>query len=159
LTDVCLENNVSEVHYLKIDVEGSEAAVLNGIDFSLIRPWIVLVESTLPRSQVEDYEGWEPILLNNDYHYVYFDGLNRFYVADEHQELDVSFRTPPNWWDVFETFKEHKLSVQLQDQAAALRELEGKMHTLTYSRSWRITLPLRAANKYLRSLRKRFLED
>lgn len=165
LTDICLQQCVSEVHFLKIDVEGCEFSVLNGLDFSIIRPWIVLVESTLPGLQIEDYEGWEPLLLNHGYHYVYFDGLNRYYVADEHPELDASFSVPPNVWDRFEPFEVHKLGMQCQQLKGVLNEredqrqqLESALHSLMNSRSWRITVPLRMTGKLVRYFRQRYLQ-
>ena len=101
LTEICRDIHLSPIHFLKIDVEGAEKQVLEGVDFSIIRPWIILVESTLPNSQIEDYVRWEPILLNASYNSVYFDGLNRFYVAREHSHLKESFKTPPNYFDGF----------------------------------------------------------
>ncbi|KJR46142.1 SAM-dependent methyltransferase [Desulfosporosinus sp. I2] len=101
LTEICINLHTSPIHFLKIDVEGAEKQVLEGVDFSILRPWIVLVESTLPNSPIEDYETWEPILLTANYEYVYFDGLNRFYVAKEHLELRDSFMIPPNVFDGF----------------------------------------------------------
>lgn len=101
LTEICSSLHMAPIHFLKIDVEGAEKQVLEGIDFSVIRPWIILIESTLPTTQIEDYSNWEPILLNANYEYVYFDGLNRFYVAQERSELRNSFRTPPNVFDGF----------------------------------------------------------
>jgi FkbM family methyltransferase len=90
-----------DVHWLKIDVEGLEEQVLAGWKPSKIRPWIVVVESTLPLTQIESYESWEPLLLGYGYSYVYFDGLNRFYVSNEKKELQHAFRAPPNVFDGF----------------------------------------------------------
>ena len=91
-----------DVHFLKIDVEGNEADALQSMDWTKDRPWIVVVESTYPRSQIEDHEDREHILLNADYKMAYWDGLNRFYVAREHDELLPAFSTPPNVFDEFE---------------------------------------------------------
>lgn len=101
LNEVCSQYHVAPLHFLKIDVEGSEKQVLQGIDFSIIRPWIILIESTLPNTQIENYVEWDPILLAASYEFVYFDGLNRFYIAYEHQELKDNLRTPPNYFDGF----------------------------------------------------------
>lgn len=101
LTNICESYHIAPIHFLKIDVEGMEKKVIEGTDFSKIRPWIILVESTLPNSQEESYIDWEPILINSDYQYVYFDGLNRFYIASEHSELSEFFRVPPNIFDEF----------------------------------------------------------
>lgn len=114
LTEICINLHIAPIHFLKIDVEGAENEVLEGIDFSKLRPWIVVVESTLPNSQVEDYANWEPILLDANYDYVYFDGLNRFYVAQEYPELRESFRTPPNVFDDFATQEVSKANAHIE---------------------------------------------
>lgn len=89
------------VHFLKVDVEGFEAAVLAGNDWACNRPWIVVVEATLPNSRTESHAEWEGTLLNAGYEHVYSDGLNRFYVAEEHAELGSAFEYPPNVFDDF----------------------------------------------------------
>jgi FkbM family methyltransferase len=99
-----------EVHFLKIDVEGLEKFVLQGNQWSLHRPWIVLVESTLPLSQTESYQEWEAILLSEDYLFVYADGLNRFYIAREHLDLQALFNYPPNFFDDYIQYS-HKQSL------------------------------------------------
>jgi FkbM family methyltransferase len=102
LAEVCRRHAPAEIHFLKIDVEGAEAQVLAGADFSAFRPWIVLVEATAPMSQDDASARWEPALLAARYRFAWFDGLNRFYVADERWEaLGRHFRTPPNVFDHF----------------------------------------------------------
>jgi FkbM family methyltransferase len=91
----------SEIHWLKIDVEGFEKQVLSSWGKSAARPWIVVVESTLPLTQIETHESWEALLLGYGYTPVYFDGLNRYYVSDTHPELKSAFLTPPNVFDGF----------------------------------------------------------
>ena len=90
-----------EVHFVKIDVEGVEAAVLRGNNWQKNRPWIVVIEATVPMSQVESYADWEPVLLQAQYRLAYADGLNRFYVASERAELLAAFQYPPNFFDNF----------------------------------------------------------
>lgn len=87
------------VHWLKIDVEGLEEAVLHGWDSQALRPWIILIEATVPMSTEVRYQGTEDLLLAANYEFVYFDGLNRFYVAFEHPELKAAFSSPPNVFD------------------------------------------------------------
>jgi len=101
LTSLCEEHKISNIHFLKIDVEGAEKSVLEGIDFHKLRPWIIVIEATKPMSQNIDYEDWEYLITSKNYHFVYFDGLNRFYVADEYRTLDSAFSTPPNVFDRF----------------------------------------------------------
>lgn len=91
-----------EVHWLKIDVEGYEKQVLLGWNSTVLRPWILVIEATIPGSSETDYEDWEPLVLAADYQFVYFDGLNRFFVAREHPELLTAFNAPPNVFDDFQ---------------------------------------------------------
>jgi FkbM family methyltransferase len=90
-----------EIHWLKIDVEGLEQQVLSSWGKSVARPWIVVVESTLPLTQIETHETWESILVGYGYTPVYFDGLNRYYISSTHLELKNSFLAPPNVFDGF----------------------------------------------------------
>ena len=111
------EQNVPEgqdVHFLKVDVEGLEEAVLQGNDWTKNRPWIVVVEATLPMSQQETHESWEPILLNANYYFAYADGLNRFYVASEHIELLSAFKYPPNVFDDFKPSAQHQAETRFE---------------------------------------------
>lgn len=106
------------VHFLKVDVEGLEKSVLAGNDWRMNRPWIVLVEATLPNSQVEVHEEWESILLDAGYVFSYADGLNRFYVAKEHAHLCAALKYPPNVFDHFTTARE----LALQERADSVEE-------------------------------------
>lgn len=117
--------DAQQVHFLKVDVEGLERAVLAGNNWESHRPWIVLVEATLPNSQVENHWGWESILLDARYFFVYADGLNRFYVAEEHSELQPAFRYPPNVFDGFITASSNDAHREL----GALRGSISALHT------------------------------
>ena len=99
LNRVWLQHAPPEVHFLKVDVEGFEHSVLEGLDLQRYRPWIVLVEATRPNTTQEVHAQWEHLLIDADYRFVYADGLNRFYVAGERQELADAFRYPPNVLD------------------------------------------------------------
>ena len=87
------------IHWLKIDVEGFEYEVLKGWDSQTLRPWIIVIEATKPMSTQLNYQEWEPLLLSSNYQFAYFDGLNRFYVAQEHIALLSAFSAPPNVFD------------------------------------------------------------
>jgi FkbM family methyltransferase len=102
LAAVCRRHAPGDIHFLKVDVEGTEAQVLAGADFATFRPWIVVVEATLPMTQTDASAAWEPALLAARYRFAWFDGLNRFYIADERwDELGRHFRAPPNVFDGF----------------------------------------------------------
>jgi FkbM family methyltransferase len=92
----------TEVHWMKIDVEGMEAAVLRGWDARLLRPWVLVVEATRPNSTEPNHAEWEPIVLAAGYRFALFDGLNRFYVAEEHLELLPTVSIPGNIFDLHE---------------------------------------------------------
>ena len=100
---------------MKIDVEGHEREVLEGWDPTILRPWILVVEATVPNSNTPNYSSWEPIVLDAGYRCVYKDGLNRFYLAGEHDELASAFEYPPN---VFDEIRLRPHSAMLQDLAA-----------------------------------------
>jgi len=101
LDSICEANGVGEVHFLKVDCEGAETSAFKGFSFTKVRPWIIVVEATEPLSQEPAYAEWEPILLEHAYQFVYADGLNRFYLADEHRDLARAFELPPNVFDAF----------------------------------------------------------
>lgn len=90
-----------DVHWMKIDVEGFERQVLASWGDSTVRPWVVVVESTLPLTQIESHDRWEGLLIDKGYTFVYFDGLNRYYVSDKHPQLRAAFAAPPNVFDEF----------------------------------------------------------
>ena len=150
-----------EVHFLKVDVEGLEKAVLQGNDWITNRPWIVVVESTLPMSQVESFETWEPILLTSNYLFAYADGLNRFYLAHERSELLPAFKYPPNVFDEYTTCSNEMADARVAEAKARAAEAEArfqqdeiKLDVIHRSRSWRITAPLRAVLSFIRKYGK-----
>lgn len=121
LVDICAEHLAEDrpLHFLKIDVEGFEMQVLEGMDFQRWRPWIVLLES--PFNRIPE---WEPLLLDAGYQFVQFDAINRFYVAREHAGLAVPLSMPPNILDGFQVTRSHFLMRDQPDNDALLRQLE-----------------------------------
>ncbi|HDM8356036.1 TPA: FkbM family methyltransferase [Yersinia enterocolitica] len=104
LADVCAEFHPENIHFLKVDVEGGELLVLEGNDWDKYRPWVVVVESTYPNTQIETHLEIETLLVDKDYLFAYADGLNRFYVSAEHKELLPSFKYPPSVFDDYQSF-------------------------------------------------------
>ncbi|MHC2089581.1 FkbM family methyltransferase [Methylobacterium sp. CM6244] len=91
-----------DIHWLKIDVEGFEASVLESWGDCDIRPWIVVIESMEPLAQTPVHHVWESELLQRGYQYAYFDGLNRYYLSETHIDLAVFFGPGANIFDRFE---------------------------------------------------------
>jgi FkbM family methyltransferase len=118
LDNIFEAHGVTVVHFLKIDVEGMEAAVLRGLSLRTIRPWIILVEATVARTQIPNHQEWEFLLTDQRYQFVHFDGLNRFYVAEEKAELIPRLEIQPNIFD--DWFRAHDWVAR--EQAAALKK-------------------------------------
>ena len=99
LASIVAQHEIRDIDFLKIDVEGAEADVLAGADWQRARPRVVVVEAVAPGSMSETWGDWEPFLLAQDYRFALFDGLNRFYVANEASELLDRFPSQPAPWD------------------------------------------------------------
>lgn len=172
LDEICSQNSVKEIHFLKIDVEGAEKDVLQSFSFTL-KPWIVVVEATLPNSNIDASSSWEYILINNNYTFVYFDGINKFYLSSQKQELQKYFAYPPNVLDDFiiypfyETMQQNEildkkakqldeLTAQLIDEQIFLKEelhyYKSQYNMVVNSRSWKITKPLREFTQALKAI-------
>jgi len=155
-----------DVHFMKIDIEGLEEAAIRGNDWTHNRPWIVVVEATLPMSQVESHQSWEPLLIEAGYRFAYADGLNRFYIAEEHCEFEEAFKYPPNVFDEYSLATQvnaERRAAEADAQAAQANErvkrieasaqiLNEELFQVYQSHSWKITKPLRWIMGYIRGL-------
>ena len=125
LASLAEELGEREVHWLKIDVEGVEKEVLEGWDPASLRPWLVVVESTLPNSAQSNHGEWEGLLTEADYAHVYADGLNRFYAAAEHAAaLRPAFALPPNVFDDVQLGKHAFMCREMYRELAAQHNAE-----------------------------------
>jgi hypothetical protein len=108
--DAILEAHPGDLHFVVIDTEGSEADVLAGFDLRRWRPWVLVVEATVPNSNTPSHEPWEADLLASGYRFCLFDGLSRFYVAEERaDELAPLLSLPANVLDHWVTRREAEL--------------------------------------------------
>lgn len=111
-----------DVHWLKVDVEGAEKDVLAGWKSSPVRPWVVVIEATLPLSVTTTHQEWEHLILQKGYTFAYFDGLNRFYVSNAHSDLIEKFKSPPNAFDQFALAAGHHLCMPANNETQKARE-------------------------------------
>lgn len=140
LSDIVARHVDREVDFVKIDVEGAEAAVLASADWRIFRPRVLLIEATVPdggfsswdASRIEVRCPWEPALLDAGYVFAFFDGLNRYYLRAEDRGLLPRFSLPLGHWDQIEAPAAKLLSLkqQLQDRfdmgfKARAREFAG----------------------------------
>lgn len=77
---------IKEIDFIKIDVEGHEQQVLEGINMVKHRPKIFVLEHSSPVAMYQ-YKVWEPILLKNKYVMGLDDGLNRYYYREEDSDV------------------------------------------------------------------------
>ena len=82
LADVLNDVKPEQIHFMKIDVEGFEKQVLEGMDWNY-RPWVFCMESTKPNTNIPCYEEWEYILLEHGYVLKEAYGINRYYIDSE----------------------------------------------------------------------------
>lgn len=130
LDKVWEDSSLHDVHFLKIDVEGDEESVLRGLNFSRHRPWIIVIESMIPNSSEQSFASWEDLVLNADYAFASFDGLNRYYFAKEHPELSGRLSTPPNFFDFFVRASEVEARQEAERLRKAEQSLQGQMEEL-----------------------------
>jgi FkbM family methyltransferase len=133
LTALCEKHAQREIHFLKLDVEGHEAAVLGGLNLSRHRPWILVVEATEPNSQRDSSSSWEAPLVGQGYLLALFDGLSRFYVAEEHAELMPLLRVPANIFDNYMSADEARMLAELK-QTSSIKWLLRRAAKLGWSR-------------------------
>ncbi len=132
------------VHFLKIDVEGMETQVIESNNWETNRPWILVVEATTPLSQVRTHDLWEKILQAASYRLAYEDGLNRFYVAGEHEDLIPRLRYPPNVLsDDFQLASSYEAHLSAATAREETKRIAAELAALRSSVSWRVTAPLR----------------
>jgi FkbM family methyltransferase len=99
LRDIFEEHCPGPIAFMSVDVEGHEREVLEGNDWSRFRPRALVIEATLPNTTTPCHQKFEPVLVAAGYLFVYFDGLNRFYVREEDRHLARHFELPPNIFD------------------------------------------------------------
>ena len=176
LDDILVEAQWSglDIHFMTVDVEGAEPAVLNSIDLRVWRPWVIVIEATAPMTSEPTHADWEAGVLAAGYQFCLFDGLSRFYVADERaEELGHDLSFSPSVFDRYDSIESREtaqrvaqaaedairwralamtrwsqvISNEIADRAylaAHVEELRAELIAVRETLSWRVTKPLRA---------------
>lgn len=121
VADVLDDVSPSAVHAMVIDVEGGELEALRGAELERWRPWVLCVEATAPNSRELVHRAWEPLVLDAGYSYVAFDGLNRWYVAEEHADLAPAVEEPLSVLDRMLDGWVRRAEVRLEEQVLEAR--------------------------------------
>jgi FkbM family methyltransferase len=87
LSAIAAKANLPEISFINIDVEGYEKQVLESFDLRRFKPAVFCIESTNPLTSIPSYKPWENLLLGNGYRFAMSDGLNRYYVQNDHSKL------------------------------------------------------------------------
>jgi FkbM family methyltransferase len=95
LAALCAQHAPASIDFLKVDVEGAEREVLLGGDWQRFRPKVVVVEALAPHTMAPAWEAFEPFLIGHGYRHVWFDTLNRYYLAEEAAALAPHFESAP----------------------------------------------------------------
>lgn len=123
-----------------------------------VRPWIIVIEITLQGTYEDISNSWVYLILQNNYSHDYFDGINKYYLAQKktpfHQPLHNT-NILDDWIHI-----EHKHVLEneqrLKKMAKQRRRLAETIKTLERvckpfvfvqesilsSKSWKITKPL-----------------
>lgn len=73
LNKILAEQKVTHIDFMKVDVEGFEYEVLASNDWMRYRPEVICIEA----NHIE--HDWRPILKEQDYEFIFDDGLNYYY--------------------------------------------------------------------------------
>lgn len=160
------------IDFMKIDVEGAEHEVLSSFDLRAIRPSVLVVEAISPFDNRPNHEQWEQQVLDADYLFAVFDGINRFYVPTETAYLIPALEYPLT---VLDRYVLHESAATLSggdgdDETldgfttlwrqgdisrleAASRDATERLTAIEKTVSWRVTRPLRAVRGIQRRLR------
>jgi FkbM family methyltransferase len=128
LARVCEQYAVPTIDFLKIDVESYEREVLEGADWSRYRPRVIVVEATRPATNIPSHEDWESLLLEANYLFAFFDGLNRYYVRSEDREWLSLLSVPANLFDHYVIYEYHRQIEELRQTCDAVRQSLENSH-------------------------------
>nr|NQU91819.1 FkbM family methyltransferase [Bacteroidota bacterium] len=119
-----------EIDFLKIDVEGAEREVIKSNNWARFRPKVILIEATIPNSTTQNYSEWEKLIIEAEYAFVYFDGINRFYLRNDLLKYKDVFSYPPCYFDAFTLFTEVKKQIKISELQSLCHQLQSRQKEL-----------------------------
>ena len=120
-----------EIHFLKLDVEGSEFSILKDFNFSNFKPWIIVVETIYPVSFKKVNFNWDDFFKKNNYEFAQFDGINSYYVESTRSEILELLRDPVNTTDNFVTIYQNNLEKALEVARVNHESMEAQINKLS----------------------------
>ena len=125
--DTILEDHgVTTIDFLKIDVEGSEADVLEGIDLARWSPTVVVIESIRPWSRERNDASWRTMLESQGYREACFDGINLFF-AQENDVATTEALAPASVLDDYETAATAEMRKEVDRLRGYVAKLEDEL--------------------------------
>ncbi|MEH2435825.1 MAG: FkbM family methyltransferase [Nostoc sp.] len=105
LAEICKKYVDQKIDFIKIDVEGVEEEVLLGGNWEKFRPTILVIETTLPGTNVRCENNIPVFLIKKGYQQVFFDGINDYYISEESVGLAKFFSFPINVLDNYINYR------------------------------------------------------
>jgi FkbM family methyltransferase len=129
-----------DIHFMSVDTEGSEKDVLESIDLTVWRPWVLVVEATAPLSTESTRQLWEEMVVKAGYRFCLFDGLSCYYVAEEHADaLGATLSYPACPHDDYTTREYRQTMREIQELGERVQEIPELRVQITRWRAQAVT--------------------
>lgn len=115
LTEVCTKYVNQKIDFLKIDVEGLEEQVILGSNWEVFRPTVLVIETTLPNTNIRCNNNIPILLKDQGYRHVLFDGINDYYLAEESSDLAKDLSFPVNILDNYVHYRLVEQQIQINE--------------------------------------------
>ncbi|WP_231866929.1 MULTISPECIES: FkbM family methyltransferase [unclassified Anabaena] len=126
LEAVCKEYVNKKIDFIKIDVEGLEEQVILGANWEKFRPTVLVIETTIPNTNIRVDNNIPVLLQSQGYQHVFFDGINDYYIAEESSDLAKHFLFPVNVLDFYVDYR-------LIEQQRKINELNRILNSMNHS--------------------------
>jgi FkbM family methyltransferase len=129
-----------DIHFMSVDTEGSERDVLESIDLTMWRPWILIIEATAPLTTQSTRERWEDLVLDAGYRFCLFDGVSCYYVAAERYDtFGDSLGYPACVLDDYTTREYRSTAQEIQELVEQIHGIPRLVEQVTRWRAQAVT--------------------